>query len=144
MDGVSSASGVSGAHPALQRLLIQTCSTQQTQNICIKFIQCRSNVEDVGPTLYKCYANVCVCWDITLPGGGDDKEKLTSKNILTNNTVNSRTLLQSRGHFQNFIKGFCVFHDVFCDHSNANSLSLTMPKILSRQCCWYRFFCMMI
>ena len=32
--------------------------TQQTQNICITFVQRRPNVEDVGPTLYKCYANV--------------------------------------------------------------------------------------
>ena len=37
--------------------------TQQTQHICITFVQCRSNVEDVGPTLYKCYTIVCVCWD---------------------------------------------------------------------------------
>ena len=29
--------------------------TQQTQNICITFVQCRSNVEDVQPTLHKCY-----------------------------------------------------------------------------------------
>ena len=27
------------------------------QNICITFIQCWTNVEDVGPTLYKCYTN---------------------------------------------------------------------------------------
>ena len=27
---------------------------QQTQNICITFVQRRPNVEDVGPTLYKC------------------------------------------------------------------------------------------
>ena len=33
------------------------CS-QDTQNICITFIQCWSNVEDVGPALYKCYTNV--------------------------------------------------------------------------------------
>ena len=33
-------------------------STQQTQHICITFIQCRPNVFDVGPTLYKCYTNV--------------------------------------------------------------------------------------
>ena len=32
--------------------------TQRTQNICITFIQCRINVADVGPTLYKCYTNV--------------------------------------------------------------------------------------
>ena len=32
---------------------------KQTQNICnIKFIQCWANVEDVGPTLCKCYTNV--------------------------------------------------------------------------------------
>ena len=33
-------------------------ATQQTQNICITFVQRRPNVSDVGPTLYKCYANV--------------------------------------------------------------------------------------
>ena len=26
--------------------------------ICMTFVQCWTNVEDVGPTLYKCYANV--------------------------------------------------------------------------------------
>ena len=32
----------------------------QTQNICITFVQRSTNVEDVGPTLYKCYTNVFV------------------------------------------------------------------------------------
>ena len=32
--------------------------TQQTQNICMTFIQHRHNVFDVGPTLYKYYTNV--------------------------------------------------------------------------------------
>ena len=32
--------------------------TRQTQNICIIFIHCWTNVEDVRPTLYKCYTNV--------------------------------------------------------------------------------------
>ena len=32
--------------------------TQQTQNICITFIQRRPNVFEVGPTLYNCYTNV--------------------------------------------------------------------------------------
>ena len=32
--------------------------SKQTQNICITFVQCWINVEDVGPTLYKCYTNV--------------------------------------------------------------------------------------
>ena len=31
---------------------------QQTQNICITFVQRRTNVFDVGPALYKCYRNV--------------------------------------------------------------------------------------
>ena len=34
------------------------CISQQSQNICIAFVQCRHNVFDVGPTLYKCYTNV--------------------------------------------------------------------------------------
>ena len=29
-----------------------------SRHICITFIQCWPNVEDVGPTLYKCYTNV--------------------------------------------------------------------------------------
>ena len=33
----------------------------EIQNICITFVQCWTNVEDVGPALYKYYANVCVC-----------------------------------------------------------------------------------
>ena len=37
--------------PRLQR-------SQQTQNICITFIQRRPNVSDIGPKLYKCYTNV--------------------------------------------------------------------------------------
>ena len=36
-----------------------TIITQQTQNIFITFIQRRPNISDVGPTLYKCYTNVC-------------------------------------------------------------------------------------
>ena len=31
---------------------------QQAQIICITFVQRRSNVFNVGPTLYKCYTNV--------------------------------------------------------------------------------------
>ena len=36
------------------------CLTHQTQNICITFVQCRPNVFDVGPTLYKCYTKCFV------------------------------------------------------------------------------------
>ena len=32
--------------------------SQSTQNICMTFVQCWTNVEDVGPALYKCYTNV--------------------------------------------------------------------------------------
>ena len=38
--------------------VVYSLLTEQTSNICITFIQCWSNVEDVGPTLYKCYTNV--------------------------------------------------------------------------------------
>ena len=33
-------------------------TTQQTQNICITFVQRRPTVFDASPTLYKCYTNV--------------------------------------------------------------------------------------
>ena len=35
-----------------------TVISQQTQNICITFVQRRSNVFGAGPSLYKCYTNV--------------------------------------------------------------------------------------
>ena len=38
--------------------IMRDMSFQQTQNICITFVQRRPNVFDVGPTLYKCYTNV--------------------------------------------------------------------------------------
>ena len=55
---------------------LQLNTTRHTQNICITFIQCWTNFEDVGPALYKCYTNVlyllgslyrfiqCVCVDL--------------------------------------------------------------------------------
>ena len=46
-------------HQRLQpRPDIRLRSTQQTQNNCITYIQCWTNVEDVGPTLHKCYTSV--------------------------------------------------------------------------------------
>ena len=43
-------------------------STQQTQNICITFVQRRPNVFDVGPTLYKINVKqmFCVYWDTAM------------------------------------------------------------------------------
>ena len=32
--------------------------TRQTQDICITFVERRTNFFDVGPALYKCYTNV--------------------------------------------------------------------------------------
>ena len=37
--------------------LLHYSLAQQTQNMCITFVQCWTNVEDVGPMLYKCYTN---------------------------------------------------------------------------------------
>ena len=44
---------------ALQILHVAGINTpQQTSNVFITFVQCRPNVFDVGPTLYKCYTNI--------------------------------------------------------------------------------------
>ena len=45
-------------HNASSACAYMITSTQQTQNICITFVQCCSNVFDIGPTLFKCYINV--------------------------------------------------------------------------------------
>ena len=44
-------------------------SSQQTQDICITFIQCRPNVFDVGPTLHKVIQMFCVYW-VTIQAWG--------------------------------------------------------------------------
>ena len=46
--------GPPGAHRNSGGMRLNT----KTQNICITFVQCWTNVEDVGPTLYECYTNV--------------------------------------------------------------------------------------
>ena len=57
--------------PALVECLVADGNdlSQQTQSICITFVQRRPSVFDVGPTLYNCYrpANVLclVLWDCT-------------------------------------------------------------------------------
>ena len=40
----------------VKRVSAHLSHLQETQNICITFVQCWANVEDVGPTLYKCFA----------------------------------------------------------------------------------------
>ena len=59
--------------PAIFNLMISfqnaLCNvlSQQTQNICITFVQCWTNVEDVGSRLYKCYTNVlCLLGYVTI------------------------------------------------------------------------------
>ena len=48
--------GSAWSRPAVSCKQYQTsCYSQQTQNICIAFVQRRPNVFDVGPTLYKCF-----------------------------------------------------------------------------------------
>ena len=37
---------------------VRLANTKQTRNICITFIQCRANVEDVRTTVHKCYTAV--------------------------------------------------------------------------------------
>ena len=54
---VASVCFLSFRHVSMQVQTTHWCS-QQTQNICMTFVQCLTNVDDVGPTLYKCYANV--------------------------------------------------------------------------------------
>ena len=46
-------------HPEMYSIQVED-TTQKTQNICMTFVQCWYNVEDVGPTLYTCYTNVFV------------------------------------------------------------------------------------
>ena len=49
------------------RFLLSIPSKRKT--FCTTFIQRRPNVIDDGPTLYKCYTNVCVYWvadDVTV------------------------------------------------------------------------------
>ena len=65
---------------------IPAVHTKGTQNICITFIQCCTNVEDVGPTLYKSYTNVCVYW---VGSWQNDKVNLSKQN----STVTVRSIL---------------------------------------------------
>ena len=60
----------------LQSEVIFRALAQSTQNICITFVQCWTNVEEIGPALYIWYTNVlCLlveegligkCWKMSL------------------------------------------------------------------------------
>ena len=67
-------------------------------NICITFIQCRTNVFAVGPTLYKCYTNV-LCFLVPCPSQ-------CSYNV-------GPTVLTLVQHCTNVVQMFCVCWDVF-------------------------------
>ena len=41
-----------------RRMSTIATATQETNNLFIPFVQCRPNVFDVAPTLYKCYKHV--------------------------------------------------------------------------------------
>ena len=53
--------------PTLSGRLVFVGWVPSKQNICITFVQCRPNVFDVGPTLYKWYTNV-LCLHIVTCG----------------------------------------------------------------------------
>ena len=62
--------------------------TQQTQNICKTFIQCRPNVFNVGPALYKCYTNVlCLGVDVTSKSSSTIFENIVFTSIYGNVTI---------------------------------------------------------
>ena len=50
--------------PAAKIVEFTAVHAQQTQNICITFMQRRPNVEEVETSLYKCYTNVLCLLDI--------------------------------------------------------------------------------
>ena len=54
----------SNIEPTLDKctMLERSPPAQQTQHICITFIQRRPNVFDVGPTLYEVIQMFCVHW----------------------------------------------------------------------------------
>ena len=45
-------------HANFTRVCVAGDHLPPSKHICITFILCWTNVEDVGPTLYKCYTNV--------------------------------------------------------------------------------------
>ena len=49
--------------------------TQKTQDICITFVQCWTNVEDVRPALYKCCNILFVITMLHRPDSGYIKKK---------------------------------------------------------------------
>ena len=51
---------------------------QQTQDICITFIQCRPNVFDVGPALHKVIQMFCVYW-VTIQAWGSSSLQIPAE-----------------------------------------------------------------
>ena len=57
-------------------------STQQIQNIFITCVQCWTNVDDVGPALYKCYKNVlCLLGNATCHTRGENVVETLNKQM---------------------------------------------------------------
>ena len=113
--------------------------SQQTQNICIPFVQCWTSVEDVMPTLYKWYTNVlCLLGYNTLPmviqeskfnytsfkAGRSSRERLqTNTTTKTNCCHNMRISSQLIIH-QVPMKPQCIF--AFSDKLNRANFSKYM------------------
>ena len=67
--------------------------SQQTQNICLTFVQRRPNVFDVGPTLYKCYTNVLCLLGLSVHVPSHDRGR-----ILVQVTIYRRLRIGRDGH----------------------------------------------
>ena len=57
-----------------------------TRNICKTSVECGTNVEDVGPTLYKYYTNV-LCLLAIKPGGGGDSDASSQQTLSATDSV---------------------------------------------------------
>ena len=69
--------------------LVPIKNTQWTQNICITFVQCWINVEDVGPTLYKCYTNVLCSLGMMLAQCWSDTSEIS---VFTDHRIHDKVL----------------------------------------------------
>ena len=74
------------------KLKTRYVSSQQTQNICITFVQRRPNVFDVGPTLYKYYTNVLCFTGFAHLYHVYQRLKRTKKGVLWEDPAASRSL----------------------------------------------------
>ena len=85
-----------------------SCYSQQTQNICITFVERRRNVFDVGPTLYKCYTNVLIYW-------------VERSSASTRHWTSAGLMLGQRR------RCWAIIHSAYCIVSTVHKSHLTLP-----------------